>query len=228
MDAHEPASGLELVARFEKVPLGDVLDSLYALLSCQHGEWNWRKSGEGALPTYTFIETRQAKMRFEQAQALGQKALEDSVALMSRLAEMSPAERRKHRQEVAKIYAEKNAEILDDMFSGRDPTLWDEFLFFSRALTPEQQNQVLRGQTRVDLQVNNLASEAKTPFTAYYHFLFPPGTSTECLLLPLRCRTASLSILRVVAPKTVIFVLWYSCRSEKEARFPFWKVAYSA
>ena len=61
------------------------------------------------------------------------------------------------------------------MFSDNDASYWDQFSFFSRALTPEQQMQVLRGQTRVDLQVNNLAPEAKTPFTAFYRFHFPSG-----------------------------------------------------
>ena len=59
-DERDPLSGLRLCVACDKMPLGDMLDSLWSLLSYRDAAWKWERSGKPGAFQYEFTPSRAA------------------------------------------------------------------------------------------------------------------------------------------------------------------------
>lgn len=169
IDGLDIASGYDLIVECDRVPVGQMMDALYGLVSTRGGEWKWIREGKAGQYSYLLVEGQGAKQRAERYRILSLRAFFDHIAMVRRFSEMEPTERLKHKREIQsalKLDTEQEANV----FLGQKKIWSDAQLFFS-ILSPEQQQQVMEGAATFPF----VADQLPAPLYAQYHASFAAG-----------------------------------------------------
>lgn len=147
MDNRVAASGVSLCLSVKQMPLADVMNALWSVVSLQKTAWRWEKTEEAktAAPRYWLISGEPNGLH-----ARIQDAYEKQVALLVQAANASPDERKK--------WLGKNK--ADDEWL-TDDTALRGIKLFAEAVPSGKRKPVLRGQESIDVPVSNLSAEAQ-------------------------------------------------------------------
>jgi hypothetical protein len=169
-DPGDGAADERVSVYLRNVPLGDVMDGLYALMSYRSAEWHWRRTrtgGKGVL-RYRLVQGRDAQLLGARLDQGVQDRFEAHAAAMLALLKMDPEDREAH------LKRDPTAALL---FA--DASIRRGVALFGDALTPEQQLGVLRNRGQVSLPTGDLSPASKSFVTD----LFRP-ISTVIDILP--------------------------------------------
>lgn len=97
MDAKDYAAGVELYATCREVPLCELLDALWSLLSNADASYRWYREGKRDAYRYTFYEPDALKRRAERIQQIAAEAYVNYVNILCEMAAMSPEQRRQNK-----------------------------------------------------------------------------------------------------------------------------------
>ncbi len=92
----EPMSGARLTISFRRMPLADVLNGLYSLLSFRDAEWRWERTGKPDTSdnyTYHFIITEAARSLPDRLRQKAQAAFEHEAMSLLGAVKMTQQER---------------------------------------------------------------------------------------------------------------------------------------
>lgn len=129
------ASDVRVTAVLREVPLADVMDSLWSLVSYRNARWHWWRRGNSGSYDYVLMRPRNAQLLAARLRAAAQQEFENHADRMLAALDMTPAERQ------ALKAVDRSAGIIDTSRYNRGG-----LTAFRELLTSEQRQQVLRGQ----------------------------------------------------------------------------------
>lgn len=158
------STGVSLLAGYERdgtadekvsvfirnVPLGNLMDGLYSLLSYRIGEWHWQRTGAKGNYRYRFLQTRQAQILAIRLGEKLQSGFEDHAAKMLSAIEKSPVELEAYLRQDPVAATLLNSDRLRAGLS-----------VFASTLSPDVRLAVLRGQAEPLMQVSQLPPDAQ-------------------------------------------------------------------
>ena len=163
------ASGYDLLVQCDHVPVGQMMDALYSLVSTRGAEWKWLRAGKPDQYSYLLVETKPAKERPERYRTLARRGFLDYIAMMRRLSELGPDERLAHKNELRSTLKIESDDALN-YFLG-EKQFWSEAKLFFGILSPEQQEQVLDGTAPFSFHADQIPAS----LYAHYHASFAAG-----------------------------------------------------
>lgn len=153
----ESSSGIQVTVACKAVPVADLMDALWSLLSLHDFEWQWQRTGSPGKYAYTLVEPEAARSSAQRLRVLAQQALERCVAVMAKLAAMSPDERQRHAALLAEAFMQKDDEDVEGVLhSNLD---WEFVRLFAQSLAPDVAARVLRGELRAKVAVSSLPQD---------------------------------------------------------------------
>jgi len=165
MDDLDVASGYALFASYSKVPAGTVLNALYGLFSINRAEWAWTRQGRAGGYRYRFHETPWAKNRSDTYNRILDGLLKNYVSVLRKLAPMTMADRKLHRNELSKALLLDDDSKLNYFFASE--SLWNNAKFFFGILSLGQQDSVLAGES-VSISLHDLPQQVYDLYHVYY------------------------------------------------------------
>ena len=162
-DPNDAGSGMEVTACLREVPLSNIMNALYALVSYKKHEWKWIRLGKAGSYVYKLYRPIEAQTLSADLKAWSQEGLEKQAKMLIDALQMSPEDLKKA--------AEKDSllKILVD-----SPRLQDGIYEFS-TLSPEMQMAVLRGSASPKLQVSQLDARGQE----FVHEVWKQANSTS-------------------------------------------------
>jgi hypothetical protein len=166
IDGKEVASGQEVTVECKGMPVAEILNSLWSLVSSQGIEWAWVRTGKPDSYGYKLVEPEAAKSKTARFRELAQELFERYVATMIQLAEMSPEQRKRNKHEITKALFLKNDDLANALV--KDEGTWIDIRLFAEALSPEIQLQVLRGDRDYEIAVDDLSEPARNLYQQFW------------------------------------------------------------
>ena len=161
-DPREGASGRKVFVCCDHQPLGDVMDALWSLLSYQPGVWKWERSGKPGAFRYEFAPTLAAKNLPQTLKDLSVQLFLDHAKTMLAFAAMSPEERKRNVAQLSASLLQKDDKLAQQMVDA-DGFTWNGLRAFMQALTPRQQQDVLRGD-HIPVTLDRFPDETRAAF----------------------------------------------------------------
>ena len=163
---YDSASGIEVAVFLSKVPLGDVMESLWSLVGYQHAVWEWHRSGKAGAYRYQLIQPASAKDLSASLHRQVQAAIEDEAITLLAALKLGPDERKKlgdRDENIKRMLADKR------VMAGLQ--------IFAESYPPEKQLAVLRGQQPPPIPVSQLSDQGKA--YVLYEWKMAHATTTE-------------------------------------------------
>jgi hypothetical protein len=147
-DPGDGAADERVSVYLREVPLGDVLESLYSLMSYRSAEWHWRRTRPGGKDAFSYrlVQGRDAQLLGARLDQGVQERFETHAAAMLALLNMDPAER--------DAYLKKDP-VAARLFTGE--RLRRGLALFADTLAPNQQLDVLRRRMEITVSVEKLS-----------------------------------------------------------------------
>lgn len=147
---------------FRDVPLSTALNAVWSLMSYRTALWRWDRYGSAGAYTYRLVVPQNARGLRDRLNAWVQQQFEANAAKLMAACDGTDAERRA---------------ALKDLYGDPDQLgttqtaerLWVDIRAFKHALTPEQQKQVLRGETEIDVPMSALDPASRQRVMADWH-----------------------------------------------------------
>jgi hypothetical protein len=149
-DNRDEASGAQLAVCLDRVPLGDVLNALWSLVSDQRAEWDWERDGKPGEYTYRLVQPRSARDNAARIRQEIQDAFEDEAAMMLSALGMTPKERRE--------LAKSRPELKDRL---NDERTMIQLSIFRDMLSAQERLRVLRGEESPKIPFRQLSGQAQ-------------------------------------------------------------------
>jgi hypothetical protein len=152
----------ELVSIYaDKVPLHEVMEALWSLLSYRQAEWKWVRSGSSDSYVYTLERPRPARELASKLRAMIQDEFEHDVRLLIQAAHAQPNERRTIIRRYVNESAGGDQNIADWLLQPSADSVWLGLRLFA-TLSSEMQNLIMRGETEQRLLIRDLPSNVQS------------------------------------------------------------------
>ena len=178
----DPASGRQIFLCCDHKPLGEVMDALWSLLSYQPGVWKWERTGKASAFRYAFAPTLGATNLPQTLKDMSQQVFMDYAKAMLVFAAMPPEERRRNVAKITAALMQPDDKMALQMLE-QDGFTWNCLRAFMQALTPQQQQNVLRGN-RVPVTLDKMPDDARTAFHQAWSWSNPRHTLPDGQIVP--------------------------------------------
>ena len=155
----DAASGVQITCHCENVPLGDVLDGLYGLVSNRNGEWLWRRGGHPGAFNYVLSEPTYARERTARLRDYAETALENYINVIIEFAEMSPEERQRNKRRLKQAISADDDTLVERLLAGKNR--WNAVRLFAATVPPEERLMLLRNGKKFTVTVSDLPPQTQ-------------------------------------------------------------------
>jgi len=160
MDNTDRFSGIRIACDLKKVPLADVMNSLWSLVGSNTGVWEWRADTRQSPIRYSFRPTLKARNLADRLNAALQEAFEAKTETMIRLAFLSAEARKADGGKLlAALEPEDTERVRNNIARLLDTEdIWSGMRLFATLLSSGERYQVLHGGS-VAIPLTSLSQE---------------------------------------------------------------------
>ena len=159
IDERDELSGTRVSLSVNSVPLSDVLNAIWSLVSNRESRWAWIRKGEPGKYRYVLFPSADAKEKNRALQQYAQMAFDNYMGTMLSMARMMPQERKKNQKNLAATLFE-DKEYWAKAFVDA-PEIWDGVLLFAETVPPNLQQKVMRGERDFRIAVKQASPEVQ-------------------------------------------------------------------
>jgi hypothetical protein len=171
-DENDGASDIEIAAFLNQAPIGEVMNSVWSLVSYKGAIWHWARTGDAGTFKYVLTRPSSARTYSQRLQREIQDDFEKQASVMLEAAKLSPEERKKCVSRMTESMFQDDDEVAKSLLSsGR---LWNGLSTFGDSLSPDQKLAVLRGKESIRIPVGQLSEQGR----AFVHSTWADSNST--------------------------------------------------
>jgi hypothetical protein len=156
---NDGAGGVLVSVHVKHVPLADIMEALWSLMSYRGAEWSWRKTETNAQPTYKFVRPLAAQMLAGRLQQIGQDLFEEEARAFVAAARLEGKQREEAVLQVVTKLLQQEPSLAQEFL--RSDRMWRGLLLFGSLCSEAERAAVLRGARSVRISGDGLGAEGR-------------------------------------------------------------------
>ena len=180
--AEDSNSGIPITCHLKNTPLSSVMNAIWSLVSFSKATWQITSEAQSKERSYQLLPTPSSSALAERLTRETDHLTANLIALMLKMQSMTPKERQANVHQLAQAMLRDNDAIAKTYVeeSPASAHFWSSIGVFTTVLTPDQQLQVLKGQTvSVPLSPLEAGTQAILLASATHYYSTADGIRTE-------------------------------------------------